>query len=91
MFKTRLKYLLARSFDYTVRQWREEPEGLRAEIMAGLERAAEYRAEHRQKDLMSFEIHELVFNFISPPDIPSRVAPVNEVYDQIVDWADKVV
>jgi hypothetical protein len=43
MFKTRLKYLLVRSFDYTVKRWREDPEGLRAEIMAHLDRATEYR------------------------------------------------
>ena len=30
MFKTRLKYLLMRSFDYTAKQWREDPETLRA-------------------------------------------------------------
>ena len=43
MFKTRLKYLLMRSFDYAVKQWREDPEGLKVEINAHLKRASEYR------------------------------------------------
>jgi hypothetical protein len=35
MFKTRLKFLLARSYDSTIQQWREDPERLKAEIMEG--------------------------------------------------------
>ena len=41
MFKTRLKYLLMCSFKYTMEQWRKDPEGLEAEILADLERAVE--------------------------------------------------
>ena len=36
MFKTRLKYMLTRDFDGTVKQWRENPGSLKAEIDAHL-------------------------------------------------------
>ena len=36
MFKTRLEYLLMRDFDGTVKQWREAPEDLKAEIVGHL-------------------------------------------------------
>jgi hypothetical protein len=39
---------------------------------------------------MCFEIDELVYNLISPPDIPSRDFPDDVVFDEILDWADEV-
>ena len=67
MFKTRLKYLLMRDSKNTVKQWQEDPEDLEAEILADLERAAEYREKLERRDLVSFEINDLVYNFISLP------------------------
>ncbi|WP_419659980.1 uncharacterized protein Dvar_03180 [Desulfosarcina variabilis str. Montpellier] len=63
---------------------------MRTEINAYLKRAAKYRKELKEKDLMSFEIDELVYNFVSPADIPSRDAPDPVVYEQIMDWAKEV-
>jgi hypothetical protein len=90
MFKPGLKYLLSRSFDYTVKRWQEDPEGLKAEIMVHLDRAARYRKRLQEKELMSFEIDELVYDLISPADSPGRDAPDDKVYDQIMDLADQV-
>lgn len=60
---------------------------MKAEVNSHLKGAAEYRAELKQKDLMNIEIDELVYNFVSPADIPSRGAPDPVVYEQIMDWA----
>ena len=90
MFKTRLVYLLMCSFESTAEQWRKDPEGLKVEINAHLKRASEYRSELKQKDLMSYEIDELVYNFVFPADIPSRGVPDQVVYEQIMDWGTGV-
>lgn len=53
---------------------------LEAVILGDLERVSECREQLKRRDLMSSEIDELVYNFISP-DIPSGDASNLELYD----------
>ena len=60
------------------------------EINAHLKSASKYRSELKQKDLMSYEIDELVYNFVFPADIPSRGVSDPVVYEQGMDWGTGV-
>jgi hypothetical protein len=90
LFKSRVLYLLNRDFEGTGEKFRTDPNGLKQEVLEVLRRAGQYAKELKQNrpQLNSMERGELVQNFVAPTDVEDRWPPDENLYEQIMDWAD---
>lgn len=89
MFPVRVAYLLNRDFHGTVKQWKENPEQLNQEVREILERASLYAAELKAKGVPMDARQEYVNHFIAPTDVPDRVSPDENLYVQVIEWAQE--
>jgi hypothetical protein len=87
LYPVRVAYLLNRSFWETVKQWRENPEQLDQEVRDILHRATEYAERLKAKGVPLDVRREYVNNFIAPTDVPDRVSPDEDLYVQVIEWA----
>ena len=89
LFVTRMEYLLLRNFNGIAEQYRKDRSALAAEVWETVRASGRYHTKlENQGDLMSYEIDELVNNFIAPTDVPDVDPPDLELYERIMEWAE---
>jgi len=88
-YPTRMRYLLMQDFEGTVQMWRENPKQLDKEIRNHLRRAREYDLELKEQGLPEDEREELVYNFLAPTDVPDVPSPDEDLYVQVIEWAEE--
>jgi hypothetical protein len=90
LFVSRMDYLLLRDFKGTAEQYRKDRAVLKAEVWETVRESGRYHKRLKnQGDLMSYEIDELVNNFIAPTDVPDVDPPDLELYGEIIEWAER--
>ncbi len=88
-YPTRMRYLLMEDFHGTVKKWRENPEQLDKEINNHLQRTSDYAEELKAKGIPEWQREEYLSNFLAPTDVPDVPSPDEDLYVQVIEWAEK--
>jgi hypothetical protein len=90
LFVNRIDCLLARDWTGTVSDFQNDPDKLASSVWETVIRADRYKQQLKDHgDLGRFEIDELLSNFIAPTDAPCMNPPDMELYERIIEWAER--